>query len=284
MSYFKQYSKEENVFKNSQYLNPSCLPREFHYRDNEMATIASYIQPIFDGTIPIHAVIIGGNATGKTTAIQKLFEEIEEVLTEAIPVYINCRKNRTKYSIYSIIYEQVTGKQAPTRGSNNQHLLETIMKTLQTTHKALIIALDDANYLLGNENTASPHSQNVIRNFTRANESYDVIIGIYPIITSHEFCYHFESEVSTLFTPLEVYFNPYTSNQYFYIIKERCQCAFNIKIEDNVIKQIVEKIEETQNIRLAWDILKQFGIHLNNNPRKSQKEAINDILKQRRYI
>lgn len=281
MSYFKQYNSEENVFKNSQYLNPSCLPREFHYRENEMATIASYIQPIFDGTIPNHAVIIGGNATGKTTAIQKLFEEITEVLTEAIPVYINCRKNNTEYSIYCEIYEKVTGKQAPRRGSNNHHLLESIMNSLQESHKALIVALDDANYLLGNDNTASPHSQNVIRNLTRANESYDVIIGIYPIITSHEFNYHFEGEVSTLFTPLEVYFNPYTSDQYFNIIKERCQCAFNIEIEDNVIKHIVEKVEETQNIRLAWDILKQFGITLNNNPKKSQKEVITDILKLR---
>lgn len=282
MSYFKQYNKEENVFKNSQYLNPSCLPREFHYRENEMATIASYIQPIFDGTIPNHAVIIGGNATGKTTAIQKLFEEIQEILTEAIPVYINCRKNRTEYSIYSILYEHTTGKPAPKRGSNNNHLMETIMNSLQESHKALIVALDDANYLLGNDNNASPHSQNVIRNLTRANESYDVIIGIYPIITSREFCYNFESEVSTLFTPLEVYFNPYTSIQYFNIIKERCQCAFNIPIEDQVIKQIVEKIEETQNIRLAWDILKQFGIYLNNNPKKSQKEVIDDILELRR--
>jgi len=246
-----------------------------------MATIASYIQPIFEGTIPIHAVIIGGNATGKTTAIQKLFEEITEVLTEAIPVYINCRKNNTEYSIYCLIYEQVTGKSAPARGSNNHHLLETIMQTLQKTHKALIVALDDANYLLGNDDTASPHSQNVIRNLTRANESYDVIIGIYPIITSHEFNYHFEREVSTLFTPLEVHFDPYTTNQYFNIIKERCKCAFNIQIEDQVIQNIVEKVEETQNIRLAWDILKQFGITLNNKNKKSQKEVITDILKLR---
>lgn len=43
MSYFKQYTLEENMFKNCQYPNPSCLSREFHYRENEMVTIASYI-------------------------------------------------------------------------------------------------------------------------------------------------------------------------------------------------------------------------------------------------
>ena len=75
-NYFKKYIKQD-IFKNIQYLDPKCPPKEFKYRENEMATIASKISPILYGSTPIHAVILGDNATGKTTAIQTLFKEIK---------------------------------------------------------------------------------------------------------------------------------------------------------------------------------------------------------------
>ena len=277
MTYFKQYNKNQTIFKNIKYLNPECIPTEFHYRDNELATIASYIAPLIYGGIPNHAVIIGGNATGKTTAIQKLFQEIEETITDCIPCYINCRKHDTEYKVYGQIYTTVTGKKAPQIGSSSQKLYTTVMKQLEHDHKALIIALDDANYLLGSENEASPHSQNIIRNLTRANESYHVNIGIYPVITSQEFKYKFELEVSTLFTPREVYFKEYSEEQYYNIIKERCDVAFNIKIEETVIKKIVKTVQKTRNIRIAWDILREFGIKMNISQEKQEK-IIEEIL------
>lgn len=279
MTYFKQYT-EKNVFKNIKYLNPECLPREFHHRENEMETIASYIAPIFYGGIPNHAVIIGNNATGKTTAIQKLFQEITETIPDIIPVYINCRKHNTPYTIYGQIYKQVFNTHAPKFGSSTTKTFTKIMNEITKNNKSLIIALDDANYLLGSDNMASPTSQNIIRDLTRANESYNAIIGIYPIITSQEFKYKFEQEVSTLFTPREVYFKPYTEEQYYNIIRERCNVTFNIHIQDEVIKLIVQKIEKTKNIRLAWDILRELGIKLNETDIKNQKEIVKEILKK----
>ncbi len=278
MTYFKKYT-EKNVFKNIKYLNPQCIPREFHHRENEMETIASYIAPILYGGVPNHAVIIGDNATGKTTAIQKLFQEITETIPDIIPVYINCRKHNTPYTIYGQIYKKVLNTEAPHFGSSTRNIFKKIMKELTKTNKALIIALDDANYLLGSKNTASPTAQNIIRELTRVNESYNIIVGIYPIITSQEFKYQFEQEVNTLFTPREVYFKPYNREQYTHIIKERCNIAFNIPIQEEVIELIVQKITKTKNIRLAWDILREFGIKLNET-NQTQTEIITKILKK----
>lgn len=272
----KNYTTKE-VFKNIKYLDPECLPRKFHYRDNELETIAVNMSPIFYGSVPIHTVIIGGNATGKTTAIKKLFNDIQEPLPEVIPVYINCRKHYTEYSVYKEIYNKVMNKKAPIRGSNSQKIFTDVMKKLEITRNPVLIALDDANYLLGSDNVASPHSQNIIRNLTRANESYNVVIGIYPIITSSKFKYKFDREVSTLFYPTEVHFHNYTSKEYFNIIKERCDYVFYEKIEDNVIKQIVKVVEQDNNIREAWNILKRMGLAMMNTS-KSQEEILQDIL------
>ena len=265
---------ETNIFKNMNYLDPECIPHEFHHRDHELATIASNIIPIKYGSMPLHTIILGDNATGKTTAIKKLFQQVTEEITETLTCYINCRKQHTEYQIYRELYQTVIGKPAPERGSNSQKIFTDTMKKLEITRQPLLVALDDANYLLGTRERASPHSQNVIRNLTRANESYNTIIGIYPIITSKEFQYKFEREVNTLFTPYEVHFKPYTEEQYKDIITQRCKHAFNTPPNPETIDKIVQKINKTKNIRQAWTILKKYGI--NRNMGLTETEAINN--------
>ena len=266
MNIFEQYKEttEENIFRNIKYLDPDCRPNQFKHRDQEIAAIAHNISPIFYGSIPINTVIIGNNATGKTTAMQIVLEQVREALPEVIPIYVNCRKSHTEYSIYREIYYNVIGKEAPERGSNSQKIFTDIMKYLEVTRQPLIIVLDDANYLLGSENRASPHSQNVIRNLCRAKESYNVIIGIYPVISSEQYQYKFDREVSTLFMPSTIKFHPYSTSEVKNIITDRCGYAFNIKIPPAVVDSVVEVVELEANIRLAWELLKWFGLQLMN--------------------
>lgn len=262
-NYFKKYTKENDpVFKNIKYLNPECLPIEFHHREEEMESIATNISPVFEGGVPVHTIILGDNATGKTTAIKKLFEQLEESMPNVIASYVDCRKYHTEYQIYRELYAKVLQKEAPVYGTNSQRLLTDILKVLEITKQPLIVALDDMNYLLGDSSSASVHSQNVIRNLTRANESYNVVIGLYPIMTSAEFKYKFEREVSTLFLPFEVCFRPYSREEYRSIIVERCGYVFYDVLPDDVLDCVVDCVVERGDVRFAWSVLKVLGLEM----------------------
>lgn len=278
-NYFKKYIKQD-IFKNIQYLDPKCPPKEFKYRENEMTTIASKISPILYGSTPIHAVILGDNATGKTTAIQTLFKEIKETIPEIIPVYINCKEKYTEFKIYSEIYTNILHKTVH-RGTSAKILYEHIIQTLQQNHQSLIIALDDINYLLGNDTSiASPVGQEIIRNFSRANERYKINVGLYPIITSKEFKYKFDKEIESVFIPTEITFNPYTEQTLFNIIKERCDYVFYNQINDEIIQLVVNEVKKNNNLRKAWELLKNFGITMKIEEKQPTTQLMQQIIKE----
>lgn len=282
MNYFKKYiTPEQEIFRNIQYLDPQCPPKEFKYRETEMTTIASKISPIFYDSVPIPTIILGGNATGKTTAIKKLFQELEETITEIITVYINCRKKYTEAPIYREIYKNVLNKEAPKHGYSNQNLFHDAMITLKENNQSLIIALDDINYLLGNDtHIASPIGQRIIQKLTRANEDYGVNIGIYPLLTSEEFKYQFDRDVQSTFIPTEVHFKPYSREEVFNIIKERCDYVFFKQIPDDVLMTITEEVLKDNNLRNAWNLLKKLGIRMKIEEKEPSIKLIKEVIEE----
>lgn len=276
MNLFQQYDNSNyEIFRNINYLDPMCVPTKFMFRDNELATVAANISPLFYGGCPLNTLIIGDNATGKTTAIKKLFKDIKEPLPEVIPVYINCMSSYTEYSVFSVIYRHVMGESAPERGSNSRKLFTDCMKKLDITHQSLLVALDDINYLLGSGGKASPAGQNVLKSLTRANELYGINIGIYPVVTSREFEYEFSRDVSSTFHFREVCFHPYTHDEIEAIIRQRVEMAFyDGVLSDHVISMVCNRVIEEDNLRLAWDILKQIGLSISMNGELSDEEIL----------
>lgn len=263
---FQQFKEEtQNVFHNIKYLDPECLPREFHYRDNELHALANNISPVFQDSVPIHTVITGENAVGKTTAIMKLWEQLREALPECIPVYINCRRYNTEYKVYGELFHQVMGVPAPERGSNSRKLYSDVMRKLELTRQPLLVALDDAQIILGDqqEGVASRGSQNIIRNLVRANDAYGNIVGVFPVVTGDEFRYRFDCEVSSLFVPGEVHFKGYGVDEVRGIICERVECAFDVRVDGAVLDGVVGMVMRSGNVRDAWRLLKTWGLLVN---------------------
>jgi len=72
-----------------------------------MNSLKFCIKPAFQGARPVNALCLGPPGTGKTTAIFKLFEEIEAHSSKVVPVHINCQMDYTKYAVFYQLYKKL---------------------------------------------------------------------------------------------------------------------------------------------------------------------------------
>ena len=64
---------DESLFQNINAFDPDYLPPNYNYRDKQMEAMAMAIRPAMRGGQPSNAVVLGSPATGKTTAIKKVY-------------------------------------------------------------------------------------------------------------------------------------------------------------------------------------------------------------------
>lgn len=110
---------------------------------------------------------MGSPATGKTTAVRKVFELVEKTTEKVVCVYINCQLHTTRFGIFSQIHKKLFGHAPPETGVPFARIYDKIMKKLQNDEKSLVIAFDDINYLFQSKN-----ANKVVYDVLRAYEEY----------------------------------------------------------------------------------------------------------------
>ena len=138
---------DETLFNNINAFNPDYMPDNFNFRDSQMEGMAMCIRPAIQGGRPTNSVIMGSCATGKTTALKKVFELVENTTDKVVCCYINCQLHTTRFGIFSQIHKKLFGHQPPETGVPFSRVYEKVMKYLSDQNKALIVAFDDVNYL-----------------------------------------------------------------------------------------------------------------------------------------
>src|SRR3970040_2070979 len=103
------------------------------------------IRPALGGSAPLNSLCIGAPGTGKTTAVLKIFEEIEKHTPKIIPVLVNCQVNSTRYAVYSQIFKKLIGYAPPSSGVSFKKIFGEVTKYLAEHEKVLVVALDDMN-------------------------------------------------------------------------------------------------------------------------------------------
>eukprot|EP01106_Pelomyxa_sp_JSP_P006042 TRINITY_DN19633_c0_g1_i1.p1 TRINITY_DN19633_c0_g1~~TRINITY_DN19633_c0_g1_i1.p1 ORF type:complete len:202 (-),score=18.89 TRINITY_DN19633_c0_g1_i1:12-617(-) len=170
---------DETIFRDPEVLEIDYVPEQFEFRDTQMRELAFQIRPGLRGGRPLNTVCKGLPGTGKTTSVKKLFTEIEETTKKLVPVYINCQIDNTKFAIISQIYKKLAGHLPPASGTSFKQVFDAIARILIKDEIVLLVALDDANYLLY-ENEINK----VLYTLLRSHETYEgTRIGVIIIIS-----------------------------------------------------------------------------------------------------
>lgn len=248
-------SAEESLFRSPEVFDPDYVPEEYLHRDPQMQSIARCIKPALRGERPLNALIHGPPATGKTTAMRKLFGELEEIpeATRIARVHINCQITSTKFGIFSLIHKAVVGHLPPETGVPFSKVYEATFRKLRRENKVLLVVLDDMDHLFRDR-----YANEVLYDILRAHEVFPgAKTAIFSIVSSTEFLYKLADRVRSMFRPQEIYFPPYSAGEMYDILKRRAELGFFPGvISDELVEKVASYAYEHGDLRLGIELLK----------------------------
>lgn len=247
---------DESLFQDINAFDPDYVPPNYNFRDTQMEAMAMSIRPALRGGQPSNAIVLGSPATGKTTAMRKVFELVEKSSEKVVCVYINCQLHTTRFGIFSQIFKKIFGHIPPETGVPFSRIYDQIMKELQKNEKSLVVALDDVNYLFQNK-----HANKIFYDLLRAYEVYPgVKTSIFAILSDLEFKYAFDKNVNTVFIPQEITFPPYSYSEIEDILRDRVKSGFFPGVlGDEVLEEIAMYTFDNGDLRIGINLLKSCG-------------------------
>ena len=275
---------DETLFRDPEVFEIDYVPEQFNHRDTQIRELAFQVRPGLRGGRPLNTICRGLPGTGKTTSVRKVFAEIEEVTQKLVPIYINCQIDNTKFAVFSQIYRRIFGHLPPASGVSFKQLLDAIARALQREEQVLLVGLDDANYLLY-ENEIN----HVLYSLLRSHEAYPgVRIGVVAIVSDMSVSLQTEvdARVASVFRPTEIYFPPYSEEEIRGILGERVvQGLYPNVLRSDLLDLVVEQTTKSGDLRVGIDLLKRATLSAEKAARRSiEQEDICKAYKVSRYL
>ena len=275
---------DETLFRDPEVLEIDYVPEQFEFRDTQMRELAFQIRPGLRGGRPLNTVCKGLPGTGKTTSIRKLFAEIEDTTKKLMPVYINCQIDNTKFAIISQIYKKLAGHLPPSSGPPFKQVFDAVARILVTEEIVLLVALDDANYLLY-ENEINK----VLYTLLRSHETYEgTRIGVIVIVSDLDvdLTRAVDARVASVFRPTEIYFPPYDNAEIQEIMKARVmQGLFQGVLGEELLNLVVEQTLKSGDLRVGIDLLKRATLSAERAARRTiEREDICGAYEVSKYL
>ncbi len=266
-------SWDETVFRDEHVFEIDYVPETFEHRESQMQSLQYALRPAVRGSRPLNVMAHGPPGTGKTTAVQKLFDELS-AQTDVRTVRVNCQVDSTRYSVFSRIFEGIFEYEPPSSGISFKKLFRQITDKLVEDDEVLVVALDDVNYLFY-ENEAS----DTLYSLLRAHEAHSgAKIGVIVVSSdlNLDVIEELDGRVQSVFRPEDVYFPVYDPSEIVDILDERVERGFHDGvISTEVLDEVAELTAESGDLRVGIDLLRRAG--LNAEMRASRTVSVEDV-------
>lgn len=260
---------DETIFQDINAFNPDYMPKNYNFRDSQMEGMAMAIRPALNNGRPVNTLVLGSCATGKTTAIKKIFEMVEKNSNKLFCCYVNCQLHTTRFSIFAQIHKKIFGHAPPETGIPVSRVYEKIMQHLSDENKSLLVAFDDVDFLFQNNMI-----NKVFYDVLRAYEEFPgVKTGLFAILSELEFRFALDKNVNTVFIPQEIIFPPYTRNEILSILSDRAKIGFYPGvIDDDILEEITDYCIDAGDLRTGIDLMRICGNIAEANASKTIEE------------
>ncbi|WP_225369670.1 Cdc6/Cdc18 family protein [Methanobrevibacter arboriphilus] len=101
--------QEGTLFKQSEVFTLEYLPEILRFREKQLRAMINHSRQLNSGHAPTNMEITGPYGTGKTTAVKKYFELVENKFNVAT-AYINCEFDKTENQMLTKIYNKLYKK------------------------------------------------------------------------------------------------------------------------------------------------------------------------------
>jgi len=275
---------DETLFRDPEVFEIDYIPEQFNHRDSQIRELAFQVRPGLRGGRPLNTICRGLPGTGKTTSVKKVFAEVEEVTKKLVPVYVNCQIDNTRFAIFSQIYRRVTGHLPPASGTSFKQVIDAIARTMLREEQVLLVALDDANYLLY-ENEIN----RVLYPLLRSHEAYPGFrTGVIAIVSDMSVSLQSEvdARVASVFRPTEIYFPPYSEEEVRGILEERIfQGLYPNVLRPGMLDVVVEQTMKNGDLRVGIDLIKRATLNAEKEARRSvEREDVCKAYEISRYL
>lgn len=253
------YHTPLSIFRRREVFEEAHVPEEFLYREKELEEIASCIRPLLQGFQGNTMKIYGEPATGKTTSIKKIFEQVPEANIAC--VYVNAMLRQSAYTILAEIAMNLGGQNAmPDKSTGTVKLVDIIMRLLIKKGRSIVLCIDEYSYL-------SPRDiEAVIAPFLRPWEfgkiSKDLKSSVLLIATSVANPSIRSSVISSI-GPHTLQFKSYSFEQKYDILYHRAEAGFGKNVVEDGALEIMAGIKYVrwgiQALKLAGEIADTKG-------------------------
>jgi len=271
----KYLYSDETLFRNGDLFEIDYVPEEFHFRESQMKDIALALRPALHGRRPLNIALRGLPGTGKTTAVKRIFAEVEETTPRLVPVYVNCQTDTTKYGIFSRIFAALSGHPAPLTGIPLRTLIGKVGRTMSERGVVVSVCLDDANYLLPNRVL-----NGVLFSILRLHQEFPGARAgvILPMSTMDvKLPQELDSGVLSVLQLREIFFPPYREEEIAAILGERVRRGLypNV-VSDALLGLIVGQTMRSGDLRVGLDLIRQSALLAERDGRTAIRE--DDVL------